>query len=115
MKTCFENSTLKLLIESTDVDEKFKNKEINTEEYQSYMQTDLLISELSNIKQDMTKQGNVVYERIVEKQKRDRATSLAYGLSIVQEKEIENKKNNRKHSNFDPRRACKFKKPKTHY
>lgn len=100
MKTCFENNTLRLLVESTDMDENFKNKTISMEEYQCYIQTDLLISELSNIKQDMTKNGNIVYERIVEKQKRDRATSLAYGLSIVQEMEILNKKNN-KHSNID--------------
>lgn len=115
MKTCFENCTLKLLVESTDMDDKFKNKEISLDEFQSYVQTDLLITELSNIKQDVTKSGNIVYERIVEKQKRDRATSLAYGLSIVQEMEEENRLKNKKKSNFDPRRACKFRQPKTHY
>ena len=93
MKTCFENGTLRLLKESADLDEKYKNKQLSAEEFQCYVQTDLLISELSNIKQTVTGNNNIVYERIVPKQKRDRATSLAYGLSVVQEMEIENIKN----------------------
>lgn len=101
MKTCFENNSLKLLIESGDADCKLKNGEISADEYQSYIQTDLLISELSNIRQATTDRGNIVYERIVKNQKRDRATSLAYGLSVVQEMEIENKKKNKKKSSFN--------------
>ena len=91
MKTCFENGTLSLLRQSDEIDEDFKNGKITAEEYQCFIQTDLLISELSNIKQTMTKNNNIVYERIVPKQKRDRATSLAYGLSLAQEMEEENK------------------------
>lgn len=101
MKASFEDGTLRLLQQSTDVDEKFKNQEISAKEYQFYVQTDLLISELSNIKQDMTKNDNIVYVRIVEKQKRDRATSLAYGLSIIQEMEEENMKNNNQYEVAD--------------
>lgn len=101
MKASFEDGTLRLLQQSTDMDEKYKNQEISVEEYQFYIQTDLLISELSNIKQDMTKNDNIVYVRIVEKQKRDRATSLAYGLSIVQEMEEDNMKNNNQYDVAD--------------
>ena len=90
LKTCFENGTLKLLQASSEVDERYKNGNISKEEYQCFIQTDMLISELSNIKQDRTDKGNIVYERIIKRQKRDRATSLAYGLSIVLEKEEEN-------------------------
>lgn len=91
MKACFENSTLRLLEQSAEVDEKYKNEELSVEEYQCFIQHDLLISELSNIKQATTDKGNTVYERIVKKQKRDRATSLAYGLSVIQEMEEENR------------------------
>ena len=58
-----------------------------------FVNTDLLITELSNIKQDTTNNNNVVYERIVKSQKRDRATSLAYGLSVIQSMELYNIKN----------------------
>lgn len=91
MKSCFEDATLHLLLQSAEMDEKYKSEEISSEEYQCYIQHDLLISELSNIKQGSTDRGNIVYERIVKKQKRDRATSLAYGLSVVMEMEEENK------------------------
>lgn len=91
MKSCFEDSTLRLLQPSAEVDEKYKNNEISLEEYHCFIEHDLLISELSNIKQEYTKSGNIVYERIVKKQKRDRATSLAYGLSVVLEMEESNK------------------------
>lgn len=103
MKSCFENATLRLLLPSAEVDEKYKNEEITIEEYQTFIQHDLLISELSNIKQATTDRGNIVYERIVKKQKRDRATSLAYGLSLVQEMEEENilKMNENDYEDFD--------------
>lgn len=93
LKSCFENCTIRLLQQSAEVDEKFKSNEISAEEYQCFIQHDLLISELSNIKQSTTDRGNIVYDRIVKKQKRDRATSLAYGLSVIQEMEEENMRN----------------------
>ena len=93
MRTCFENKTLRLLLQSTDMDEKFKNGELSKEELECFVNTDLLITELSNIKQDTTNNNNVVYERIVKSQKRDRATSLAYGLSVIQSMELYNIKN----------------------
>ena len=75
------------------MDEKFKNGELSKEELECFVNTDLLITELSNIKQDTTNNNNVVYERIVKSQKRDRATSLAYGLSVIQSMELYNIKN----------------------
>ena len=66
---------------------------MSNEELECFVNTDLLITELSNIKQDTTNNNNVVYERIVKCQKRDRATSLAYGLSVIQSMELYNIKN----------------------
>lgn len=93
MKSCFENGSLRLLLPSEEMDSIYKNSEITAEQYHNYIQTDLLIQELSNIKQDMTNNNNIVYERIVKTQKRDRATSLAYGLQAVNEMEEYNRKN----------------------
>jgi len=93
MKSCFENGTLRLLSPSEEMDSVYKNNEITLDQYYNFIQTDLLIQELSNIKQDTTGHNNIVYERIVKTQKRDRATSLAYGLNVVNEMEEYNRKN----------------------
>ena len=61
------------------------------DEYEQYIQHDILQSELSNIKQDFTNAEKMTYTRIVKSTKRDRATSLMYGLSICCEMENENK------------------------
>jgi hypothetical protein len=94
LKACFENTTLRLLKHSTEMNEAYKTEQISLEEFQMHIQTDILIQELSNIKQTMSNHGNIIYDRIVKTQKRDRATSLAYGLSVVNEMEEENRKNN---------------------
>jgi hypothetical protein len=93
LKACFENGTLRLLKNSTEMDEAYKTEQITLDEFQMHIQTDLMIQELANIKQTMSNSGNVIYDRIVKTTKRDRATSLAYGLSIVNELEDENRKN----------------------
>jgi len=93
LKASFENGSLRLLKHSTEMDEEHKSDQISMEEFLMYIQTDLLIQELSNIKQIMSNSGNIIYDRIVKTAKRDRATSLAYGLSIVNEMEEENRKN----------------------
>jgi hypothetical protein len=93
MKACFENSSMRLPLQSSEMDEFIKSKEISAEEYAIYMDTDFLIQELSNIRQDSSEAGNVVYSRIVNTMKRDRATALGYGLSYVSELEQENRKN----------------------
>ena len=80
MKSCFEDRTLQLLVASDEVDAQ-------------YIEHDTLQSELSNIKQEYSESGNLQYNRIVKTKKRDRATSLFYGLSVVSEWELENRKN----------------------
>lgn len=92
-KASFENGTLRLLKHSAEKDQEYKLGEIKVEEFQNFIQTDLMISELSNIKQEISEKGNIMYTRIVANQKRDRATSLIYGLSIVNEMEDSNRKN----------------------
>lgn len=93
MKSCFEDESIKLLMPSTEVDELYKNQKVPFDEYSNFLQTDILIQELSNIKQTHSNAGNIIYDRIIKTTKRDRATSLAYGLSVINEMEIYNKKN----------------------
>lgn len=93
MKSCFEDRTLQLLVASDEVDAQYKSGEITPEEYAQYIEHDTLQSELSNIKQEYSESGNLQYNRIVKNKKRDRATSLFYGLSVVSEWELENRKN----------------------
>lgn len=91
MKSCFEDGSLKLLKSSEEVDDLYKSGEMTAEEYAQFIEHDILQSELSNIKQVASDSNNIIYERILKTKKRDRATSLFYGLSVVCEWEIENK------------------------
>lgn len=84
---------IELLKQSADVDLLYKNGDLPFDEYEQYIQHDILQSELSNIKQSFTSNENMTYTRIVKSAKRDRATSLMYGLSYVCELEQENRKN----------------------
>lgn len=93
MKSCFEDRTLQLLVASDEVDAQYKSGEITPEEYAQYIEHDTLQSELSNIKQEYSESGNLQYNRIVKTKKRDRATSLFYGLSVISEWELENRQN----------------------
>ncbi len=103
MKSCFEDRTLQLLVSSDEVDLLYKSGEISPEEYAQYIEHDTLQSELSNIKQEYSESGNLQYTRIVKTKKRDRATSLFYGLSVISEWELENRKNlySAKNTGFD--------------
>lgn len=91
MKASFENNTLELLKQSTEVSSLYKQGKMSLDEYEQFVQHDILQSELSNIKQDFTSNEKMTYTRIVKATKRDRATSLMYGLSYVCELENENK------------------------
>lgn len=93
MKSCFEDRTLQLLVPSDEVDIKYKSGEITPEQYAQYIEHDTLQSELSNIKQEYSESGNLQYNRIVKTKKRDRATSLFYGLSVISDWELDNRKN----------------------
>ena len=60
-----------------------------------HVEHDLMISELSNIKQEFTDSSNkLTYTRIVKRRKRDRATSLMYGLSYIFELENDAREKN---------------------
>lgn len=93
LKQCFEEKTIKLLISSAEVDMAYKNGEMTADEYLNYVNTDLLIQELSNIRQTISGHNNVIYDRIVKTAKRDRVTSLGYGMEFIRELEEENKLN----------------------
>jgi len=93
MRQCFENKSLKLLVPSSEIDQAYKNDEISEDEFYSYINTDLLIQELSNIKQNISGFNNIIYDRISKTTRRDRVTSLGYGLNYVRELEEENKLN----------------------
>ena len=93
MKGCFEDGSLELLMQSAEVDNLYKSNMMSFDEYYQHIEHDILQSELSNIKQDFTNNEKMTYTRIVSGKKRDRATSLMYGLSYVCELENENKKN----------------------
>ena len=93
MKGCFEDGSLELLMQSAEVDNLYKSNMMSFDEYYQHVEHDILQSELSNIKQDFTNNEKMTYTRIVSGKKRDRATSLMYGLSYVCELETDNKKN----------------------
>lgn len=91
MKSCFEDRSLRLLVDSNETDEDYKNGKYAAQEQLVHVEHDNLLQELSNIKQAFSGSGQVVYERIVKSAKRDRATSLMYGLSVVFEMEKQGK------------------------
>lgn len=93
MKGCFEDQSIELLAQSNDVDILYKTNKISFEEFEQHIEHDILQSELSNIKQDFTDKEKMTYTRIVKSNKRDRATSLMYGLAVVCEMEQDNKTN----------------------
>ena len=93
MKGCFEDQSIELLSQSNDVDILYKTNKISFDEFEQHIEHDILQSELSNIKQDFTDKEKMTYTRIVKSNKRDRATSLMYGLAVVCEMEQKNKTN----------------------
>ena len=101
MKSCFEDGTLKLLLPAEQVKADYDTQLLKAEEFAVYIETESLISELSNIKQEETSNKNIVYERIVKTEKRDRVTSLGYGLHFVYEMEMDNKLNMGKEDELD--------------
>lgn len=91
MKSCFEDKSLQLLVDSNETDEEYKSGKYKAEEQIMHVEHDNLMQELSNIKQAYTDNGRIIYSRIVSSKKRDRATSLMYGLSVVWEYEKQGK------------------------
>ena len=91
MKSCLQDKSLELLSSSEEVDLDYKEGKITDEEFALHLEHDALSSELANIKQTLSDHNNTIYDRIIKTKKRDRATSLLYGLSVIYEYEIENK------------------------
>lgn len=91
MKSCFEDQSLKLLVDSSETDELYKSGKYTVEEQVMHVEHDNLIQELSNIKRTFGLNSQILYDRIVKTAKRDRATSLMYGLSVVFEMEKQGK------------------------
>ena len=91
MKSCFEDQSLKLLVDSNETDELYKSGKYDAAEQVMHVEHDNLMQELSNIKRDFGLNGQILYDRIVKSAKRDRATSLMYGLSVVFEYEKQGK------------------------
>lgn len=102
-KACFENGTLKLLIDSSESIDSYKADEIDEEQQALHIEHDILVQELSNICEVISPDSSrKVFRRIVATKKRDRATSLIYGLSYIAEIEKESKANlYRKKENYD--------------
>ena len=86
-----KDKSLQLLVDSNETDEDYKSGKYKAEEQIMHVEHDNLMQELSNIKQAYTENGRIIYSRIVSSKKRDRATSLMYGLSVVWEYEKQGK------------------------
>ena len=91
MRACFENETLRLTTDSSESDANYKEGVTSADEQAIHIEHDYLIQELSNITEVLTENNVKIYKRIVPKKKRDRATSLMYGLSYIHELETESK------------------------
>lgn len=76
-----------------------------------YVQTTFLINEMINLEKVDT-ENNLIKLKEPSTKRKDRYSSLGYAVYIA--KELEAKLRPEKKSNFDPRRACKFRQPKTH-
>lgn len=93
MKTCFEDKSLRLAVNSAEIDNDYKQGKVTNEEFLVHVNTDLLIQELSNIKQEISGHSNILYNRIAKATKRDRVTSLGYAMYYIKELEMDNKNN----------------------
>ncbi|MBE7897198.1 hypothetical protein G7L40_00540 [Paenibacillus polymyxa] len=95
MKACFEDKSLRLLRRAIADEFEEEDEKMTLEEFSLILNTDALVSELSNIKQETTENNNIQYIRITKQTKRDRVTSLGYGLQYIYELEDENLKSNK--------------------
>lgn len=91
-KSCFENNSIRLLTHSTESDEKYKDGIITSEEQAQHIEHDILQQELANICEVISENtGKKIFGRKVKRKKRDRATSLVYGLYYVMLLELDEK------------------------
>ena len=59
MKSCFEDQSLKLLVDSNETDELYKAGKYTAEEQVMHVEHDNLMQELSNIKRDFGLNGQI--------------------------------------------------------
>ncbi|WP_291566954.1 MULTISPECIES: hypothetical protein [unclassified Clostridium] len=100
-----------------ELEKRYKKKIKDSEEIAElqipYILTSNMIDQVMNLR--YKQQGNVTQvERISSRIQKDMYSALSYGLFWVYLEERKNVERKFK-SNFDPRRAIKFRKPKTHY
>lgn len=92
-KSIFEDGTFELPLESMYVIDDYKVGDISQEELEVFTNVDLYTKELSNIKQQVNeKSQKIEFVRVSLGTKRDRVTSIGYGLSYIMELESENRK-----------------------
>lgn len=100
-----------------EIEKKEKRKIKDSEEIANmqipYILTDNMVEQIMNLRYKQ-KGTNTEVERISTRIQKDMYSALLYGLFWVYLEERKNMERKRK-SNFDPRRACKFRQPKTHY
>ena len=60
MKSCFEDKSLKLLIDSSEVDEEYKSGRYQAGEKLMHVEHDFLVQELSNIRRTFSQTGQIV-------------------------------------------------------
>lgn len=100
-----------------ELEKKYKRKIKDSEELANiqvpYILTDNMVEQIMNLRYKQS--GNITQvERISNRIQKDMYSALLYGLFWVYLDERKNMEKEKK-SNFDPRRACKFRQPKTHY
>lgn len=101
--SCLESQTVRLLIPSMDVETVYKDRTVPADVLEQYIQDDMLVQELINIKSEMSGSNNVVYSQISPSTKKDRVTSLGYGLHFIKGLEADNRRFNTFDSdNYDP-------------
>jgi hypothetical protein len=78
-----------------------------------YIYSDLTLNEMVNLDKEYIQGGKI---KLTEPNSgtKDKYVTSAMGNLFIQELEIKLTSKEKK-SNFDPRRACKFRQPKTHY
>ena len=119
--TVFNKMDVGLLVNESngikELEKKYKRKIKESEEMANlqipYILTGILCEQIMNLRYKQNGNDTKV-ERISTRIQKDNYSALLYGLYWIYLDEMKNKIRKRT-STFDPRRACKFRQPKTHY
>lgn len=97
-----ESQTVRLLKPTVELDGEHKNMQ-DPKYVEQFLQADMLTQELINIKSEETDSGNIVYSQISTATRKDRVTSLGYGLYYIRGLEIDNRRTyNYNSDEYDP-------------